>query len=69
MKTSRIKKFVFATLVGGIVFGGGCLSGGGMWGRMLWTSAISVATDFVTDNDAVFDLFEDGEPTATDTTE
>lgn len=60
---NKIKKIALAALAGGTVIGGGCL-GGLPWQQILWGSAISIATDFATDNDAIFDLFEDGEPTA-----
>lgn len=62
---NKIKKIAFTVLAGGMVLGGGCLGGGGgWWQQVLWGAAISIGTDFATDNDAVFDLFEDGEPTA-----
>ncbi|MHC5112789.1 MAG: hypothetical protein ACYTHJ_23285 [Planctomycetota bacterium] len=38
---------------------GGCIAGGWWW-DFLWNAAINVGTDFVTDNDAVFDIWEDG---------
>ena len=59
MKINKTKAIALATLAGGTVLGGGCL-GGLPWQQILWGSAISVAADFATDNDAVFDLFEDG---------
>lgn len=66
LQMRKIKKGMLAAMVGSALFFGGCLSLDGIWGTVLWGSAISVATDFALDNDAVFDLFEDGEPTATD---
>ncbi len=62
------KKNVKSALAAGVVgtmLGGGCL-GGLPWQQILWGSAISVAADFATDNDAVFDLFEDGDVTVAD---
>lgn len=64
MSNKKVKCAMAATLAGTMV-AGGCL-GGLPWQQILWGSAISIATEFVTDNDSVFDLFEDGEPTATD---
>ncbi len=62
----RKKKLAFLTMVAGCMFGGGCLFGGGNipWSTVLWGSALDVGLQFVTDNDAVFDLFEDGNVTA-----
>ena len=45
-----------------VLGGGGC--GGLPWQLLLWGSALEMGLDFVTDNDAVFDLFEDGAVTA-----
>lgn len=59
---NKIKKIAFAVLAGGTVLGGGCL-GGIPWQQVLWGAAISIGTDFATDNDTVFDLFEDGDVT------
>ncbi len=59
----RIKKIALATLAGGTILGGGCL-GGLPWQQILWDGAADVAWDWVLDNDAVVDLFEDGAPPA-----
>ncbi|MHC5112788.1 MAG: hypothetical protein ACYTHJ_23280 [Planctomycetota bacterium] len=46
-------------VVGATASMGGCIAGGWWW-DFLWNAAINVGTDFVTDNDAVFDIWEDG---------
>jgi len=57
----RKVKLAFITMVAGVMFGGGCLFGGGLpWQTILWGSALDLGVQFVTDNDTVFDLFEDG---------
>lgn len=55
------KSFKVAALaaLAGTVCGFGCL-GDGFLGFFLREAAISSALDFVLDNDAVFDLFQDG---------
>jgi len=55
----RKMKLAFITMVAGCMFGGGCL-GGLPWQSLLWGSALDVGLQFVTDNNAVFDLFADG---------
>ena len=53
---------------GSLVLGfGGCLGGGGngIWGWVLQDMAGSAAFEFLTDNDAVFDLFQDDFGTGT----
>ncbi len=61
-----MKKGAMLALLSGVtLFGGGCL-GGLPWQQLLWSTAIYAGQEFVLDNDTVFDLFEDGEPTATD---
>jgi len=59
MKIKKIKMVALATIAGGTVLGGGCI-GGLPWQQLLWFSAAEIGLEFVTDNDAVFDLFEDG---------
>ncbi len=59
MKINKTKAIALATLAGGTVLGGGCL-GGLPWQTLLWGSALDIGLDWVTDNDAVFDLFQDG---------
>ena len=63
MKINKIKTVALATIAGGAVLGGGCI-GGLPWQQLLWFSAAEIGLEFVTDNDAVFDLFEDGAETA-----
>ncbi len=65
MKINKTKAIALATLAGGTVLGGGCL-GGLPWQTLLWGSALDLGLDWVTDNDAVFDLFEDGAEAAAD---
>ena len=62
MKISKTKSIALAVLTGGTVLGGSCL-GGLPWQQILWYSAIDQALEFTLDNDAVFDLFEDGNVT------
>ena len=59
MKINKIKTVALATIAGGTVLGGGCI-GGLPWQQLLWFSAAEIGLEFVTDNDAVFDLFCDG---------
>lgn len=61
MKKNTVKATALAMLTGGAVLGGGCLFGN--WQARLLDAAWYVGTEWLTDNDAVFDLFEDGEPT------
>lgn len=60
---NKVKKTVLAALVGSMAIFGGCLGGGGFLGRVLMDAAVYTGLEFVTDNDGIFDLFEDGEPT------
>ena len=55
----RKMKAATVALLAGTVLGGGCL-GGIPWRQVLVTSAVQQAWEFLLDNDAVFDLFEDG---------
>ncbi len=59
---NRMKKgAAVAALAGTMLFGSGCLGfGDSWWGRLLWDTVQYAGTEFVLDNDAVFDLFEDG---------
>jgi hypothetical protein len=54
------KKAVLAVLAGGFMALGGCIN----WQSLLLTAAQSALIEFVTDNDSIFDLFEDGGTTA-----
>lgn len=67
MKIKKIKTVALATIAGGTVLGGGCI-GGLPWQQLLWFSVAEIGLEFVTDNDAVFDLFEDGAEVAPATT-
>ncbi len=60
---NKVKRAALAVLVGGAIFGGGCLTLDGWAGRTLWTAAVFTGMEYATDSDALFDLFEDGEPT------
>ena len=44
----------------GSAFLHGCLWGGGWWDDIFYDLAIYSADEFLLDNDAVFDLWEDG---------
>ena len=59
MKISKTKSIALATLVGGTVLGAGCL-GSLPWQKLLWSAAVNTGLEFVLDNDAVIDLFPDG---------
>ena len=61
--TNKKVKCVMAAALAGTMLGGGCL-GNLPWQSMFTAAAISVGTEFFLDNDSVFDLFEDGDPTA-----
>ncbi len=63
----KMKRATLAALCGAMVFGGaGCLGlGDSWWGKAFWDVAVFTGLEFVTDNDGVFDLFEDGDLTAT----
>jgi len=60
----RKKSMKSAALVAlcGMVFGGcfGCLGMDSWWGRIVWDGVLDTAWDYVLDNDAVYDLVEDG---------
>ena len=57
---NRMKKgAAVAALAGSMLFGGGCLNAGWWW-NAIEIAAVASATEFVLDNDTVFDLFEDG---------
>ena len=60
----KMKRATLAALCGAMLFQfGGCLNNS-WWGRLVWDSAVYTGLEFVLDNDGIFDLFEDGEPTA-----
>ena len=64
MQKKSLKVAAMAALAGTVFqFGfGGCL-GNGFLGFLLREAALEAGLEFVLDNDAVFDLFEDGDPT------
>ncbi len=59
----NMKKSAALAALTGVTLFIGCLGNIG-WKRLLWDTALYAGTEFVLDNDGVFDLFEDGDPTA-----
>jgi hypothetical protein len=59
MVSKKVKGAVLAAMAGAMLFGSGCL-GNVKWQTWLVNSAVDQLLEFVFDNDAVFDLFEDG---------
>jgi hypothetical protein len=53
---TKFKGAVLAFLAGATMLSGGCLN----WQRILVDTAIYAGTEFLLDNDGVFDLFPDG---------
>lgn len=62
MKSKRIvRATLFAAMIGTSFQFFGCLSAGdSFWTRAFWTTVGFTSFEFVTDNDAVLDIFEDG---------
>ena len=61
MKKNTVKATSLALLAGGAAFGGlGCLSTDSWLGKLLWDGVIYAGYEAVLDNDAIFDLWEDG---------
>ena len=60
MRKRTMKGAALAALAGTILGFGGCLGMDTWWGRILWDGALNVGWNYVLDNDAVYDLFEDG---------
>ena len=57
---NKVKRAALAVLVGsGVFWGFGCL-GDSWWGRTLWDAAVYTGLEYMTDNDAFYDLWEDG---------
>ena len=56
----KMKKTALLAALSGATLFGGCL-GGWNWQRILWDTAIYAGTEFLLDNDGVFDLFESGD--------
>lgn len=59
MVSKKVKGAVLAATAGAMLFGSGCL-GNLNWQRLLWTAAVDQVLEFALDNDAILDLFEDG---------
>ena len=61
MSKNKMKVAALMVLCGSVFQFGGCWGGGGNgWFGRLWTATVAgVASDFLTDNDGVFDLFQD----------
>jgi len=65
MMGKKLMKGAAITALGGTVLGwGGCL-GDSWWGYVVRDAALSAVYEFVWDNDAVFDLFQDDFGTGT----
>ena len=61
MRKKTLKGAALAALAGAFLAGGGCLGfGDTWWGRMAWDGLLDIGWDYVLDNDAVYDLTEDG---------
>jgi len=56
MSNKKVRLAITAALAG-TMLGGGCFI---PWQPLLYNAAVATAVEFVLDNDAVFDLFEDG---------
>jgi hypothetical protein len=65
MMGKKLTKAMGVAAVGGAAFGflGGCTDS--WWGRILQDAALSATYEFLWDNDAVFDLFQDDFGTGT----
>ena len=59
MRKTSMKGAALAAMLGSLSLFGGCLNLDGLLGQVLVQSAV----EFAFDNDAVFDLFEDGAAT------
>ena len=62
---SKKAKAVVVTALAGTMLGGGCL-GGLPWKQLLIGAAVNQGFEYLLDNDAVFDLWEDGGVAATE---
>lgn len=63
--SARKARLVALTAVGGIMLQFGACLGSGAWRYVLTDAALSAAYEYVWDNDAVLDLFQDDHGTAT----
>ena len=68
MRKRTVKMTAMAVLASGCMFGIGCLNLGGIFGTTLRAVPAYAALSFLTDNNAIFDLFPDGGATTTTTT-
>ena len=59
MAKRTLKVGLLLAVCGSMVGWGGCLGGDSWWGRAVQDLAFDAAWEFVYDNDAVFDLFQD----------
>ncbi len=60
MRKKTLKCAALAALAGTVLGFGGCLGGDSWWGRIVWDGVLDTAWDYVLDNDAIYDLVEDG---------
>ena len=61
MRRTILRNAALATLAGCLLQFGGCLSwADSWWGRVVVDTALYAGQEYLFDNDAVFDLFEDG---------
>ena len=63
MRRKTLRSAALLALSGCLLQFGGCL-GGGWWGRLIWDAALYAGWEYLTDNDAMFDLWEDSAVTA-----
>lgn len=62
MSKNKMKVAAMAVLCGSVLQFGGCFGFGGgnnFFGRIVTATVAGVVSDFLTDNDGVFDLFQD----------
>ena len=60
MRKRTVKATAMTILASGCLFQLGCLNLGGIFNSMLRSAPVYAALEWAADNDAVFDLFEDG---------
>jgi hypothetical protein len=60
MHKRTLKGAALTAAAGCLLQFGGCLSLDSWWGKVLWDGALYIGWEYVLDNDAVFDLWEDG---------
>lgn len=61
MMRKNVKKIAVVVVAGTMLQFGGCFGfgGDGFFGRVVSATVAGVVSDFLTDNDGVFDLFQD----------